>query len=193
MSRIVTVFRDGNFRFGYSKVGGTTATTEIYTLSLHGALPIYFPRGAFSASLFGKTPVRVLVRHKNVLRALLIAGVAVALQQAAIPSQKSRGIRWFHRFPFQNVPNCHCFSRWEFQIWIFESRRNYGDHRDLHSFPTRRSSDLFPAWSVFGVTFRKDPCSRSCSSQERAACVIDSWRCSGVATSGNPIAKISWH
>src|SRR5438874_11346392 len=27
----------------------------------------------------------------------------------------------------------------------------YGDHRDLHSFPTRRSSDLQPRWPDDGV------------------------------------------
>src|SRR5207302_10296710 len=44
----------------------------------------------------------------------------------------------------------------------------YGDHRDLHSFPTRRSSDLpLPAWSRSARRRRASP---SAPRRQRAPC-----------------------
>src|SRR5476649_1239402 len=84
--------------------------TEIYTLSLHDALPIYSERDRL---LGGRVCVAPL-------------GTALGTRGSARPAENPR------------VPRSE------------EHTSELQSHRDLHSFPTRRSSDLFRARSFAG-------------------------------------------
>src|ERR1035441_3487672 len=85
----------------------SSAITEIYTLSLHDALPIcgfpFFPSG------------RALIPRRTHESHSLPVG------RAAKRDRKSTRLHSSH---------------------LGSSYAVFGDHRDLHSFPTRRSSDL---------------------------------------------------
>src|SRR5476649_2186447 len=108
--------------------------TEIYTLSLHDALPISLPGGA-------------LRKHRH-----SAGGVAVGHGRAA---GRDRGA-------VRERPRSE------------EHTSELQSHRDLHSFPTRRSSDLSSWWrSTKAPPFRWRRCCRS-----RSGCWARSWRCS---------------
>src|ERR1044072_8601090 len=87
-----------------------TATTEIYTLSLHDALPI---------SLTANGPVVVL--GPPAMRYLPLGSLRGGRDRKSTRPKSTQP-------DISRMPS-----------FVYES---YGDHRDLHSFPTRRSSDL---------------------------------------------------
>src|SRR5690349_9290961 len=119
-----------------------TATTAIYTLSLHDALPIcrfgsglWWSRDEFLDSM-GEPP-RVSIRRRMVRG---IADVACAGYQRWYVLAHSQGtVVAFNGLMADRKSTRLNSSHVEISYAVFCL---YGDHRDLHSFPTRRSSDL---------------------------------------------------
>src|ERR1039458_1507031 len=91
-----------------------TATTEIYTLSLHDALPIL--------------DVCRIDTH-------LLRDVAPPVRDQLIRSEE-------HTSELQSLRHLVCRLLLEKHKAERPSVQCYGNHRDLHSFPPRRSSDL---------------------------------------------------
>src|SRR5690242_14369857 len=154
------------------------ATTEIYTLSLHDALPIYA-----SARLRARKPARVnryrdraalqpplasLSRQESGMQPTyyerLLAdeqlGLASILDGDIAQDRKSTRLNSSHMSISYAV---FCFSC---------------DHRDLHSFPTRRSSDL---------------CERAASCQKAGSCEQVPGSSRFAATARVPLTAGEWY
>src|SRR5690242_16399308 len=118
------------------------ATTAIYTLSLHDALPIYdsevgaaiatLNRGL--ASISGNKPARITsegrLKYDFETQGGAVSRHWVNIEALSFARARSRSEE--HTSELQSHVNLVC------RLLLEKSR----DHRDLHSFPTRRSSDL---------------------------------------------------
>src|SRR5687768_7400737 len=119
-----------------------TATSEIYTLSLHDALPIF--AGAPAAGQIPGRPARPSARMTVLSLASVAAGLALLAADLAAPA----GLRhsgfsfrgeYFRAFSGDRKSTRLNSSHGYISYAVFCLYRHL---RDLHSFPTRRSSDL---------------------------------------------------
>src|SRR6266576_262508 len=134
-----------------------TATTEIYTLSLHDALPIS-PGSAWPdpnrpvSSSSNRKPRSRSEEHTSELQSRRDLVCRLLLEKKKYSDLSCEGRSEINRRDI-------CYTEWDHHwliYWplhsdwcgqIYLTRRCFffyccGDHRDLHSFPTRRSSDL---------------------------------------------------
>src|SRR5690242_3601782 len=120
-----------------------TATTAIYTLSLHDALPILLE--AVDPLLLLVASAREIGRHRAQLVPILL-GQAEDVRHLPLERFEALVERRDRRLGRRGL-----IGRSEEHTSELQSHVNlvcrlllecYGDHRDLHSFPTRRSSDL---------------------------------------------------
>src|SRR5947208_2615877 len=119
-----------------------TATTEIYPLSLHDALPIFAATSGWTAtSVSGQGSVM------NAWYGCALSGSAESTSEISRRRRKSRSsviATTMARPVFARKPKDRKSTRLNssHQIISYAVFCLYGDHRDLPSFPTRRSSDL---------------------------------------------------
>src|SRR5438477_502654 len=128
----------------------TPATTDIYTLSLHDALPIYHriaqfdPRRARQQlAQIAKIPSRragnrrhlqFLRQHLHPALGLIVRCGRLVLRSEEHTSELQSHVNLVCRLLLEKKKNTHASLR-----YIVSYSRH---HRYLHSFPTRRSSDL---------------------------------------------------
>src|SRR3990172_6802738 len=158
-----------------------TATTEIYTLSLHDALPISGRRPAgswgwegrpFARSRASASPASRSEEHTSELQSRLhllflffflwirrpprstlfpyttLFRSQVGVQQALGDGKGDRSpVHARLRLQHLDRKSTRLNSSHGYISYFFFFFYGYGDHRDLHSFPTRRSSDLRSASS----------------------------------------------
>src|SRR6266404_6203730 len=136
---MVLIFR-GPYSFFFFN---DTATTEIYPLSLHDALPI-LDRPPAPARRIPRPWLRIHPRrlrpdprseeHTSELQSLayLVCRLLLEKKNGERRGRRDRG-RAARAVPARRGPGNRR------HLFFFSG---YGDHRDLHSFPTRRSSDL---------------------------------------------------
>src|SRR6266487_2889998 len=138
-----------------------TATTQIYTLSLHDALPIAFDIGlpaqfalgahlARDARHFRRKGDRKSTRLNSSHPSISYAGVCLKKKdERGVQGDGDHRERAFSKKSRHGTPRLHFSARLLPVVWLpsasvqalaffFYGR---GDRRDLHSFPTRRSSD----------------------------------------------------
>src|SRR5688572_29632735 len=116
-------------------------STEIYTLSLHDALPISYLTAQGNNTYTVRTYIRKL--FKKIFKISRHSWLAI------IPTRFQSMERYYggnrkSEPPGFNSQTRNYRDRKSTRLNSSHSQISYAVHRDLHSFPTRRSSDLVP-------------------------------------------------
>src|SRR6185312_5081848 len=165
-----------------------TATTEIYTLSLHDALPIYRltefeSAGVYYAATENEARNTRSEEHTSELqsRSDLVCRLLLEKKKKYCSCFIILYKNYYSIYYDINFVCC-CFFCFVFGFLFlfflfflcffcfFFFFFWFGDHRDLHSFPTRRSSDLHPAGSAPPAHRAAAACRCSCSSGTARRC-----------------------
>src|SRR5688572_24177952 len=135
------------------------ATTEIYTLSLHDALPICVLVGHVDAvGSVSFSPDRARIASADAAGMVRLWDTARDRKSTRLNSSHSQisyAVFCLKKKKLATGWSFRVFHADEDHVWLYDPCGAYlhirvicfrraGDHRDLHSFPTRRSSDLCP-------------------------------------------------